>query len=95
MALLAIPDTKAIIKILENCNKRTDHYNLDDNTSEEPKDQDKYLAITTAHPSHAGNQSVTKDSDHDQYRKSSNNIILIAQNQEHLNREIKYLEQGK
>ena len=95
MALLAILATKAIIKILKISNKRTDHYNLDNNTSEEPKDQDKYLALTTTHPSHTRNPSMTKDLDHDQYTDSSKNIISITYNQERLNRDIRYLEQEK
>ena len=46
-------------------------------------------------PSHTGDQSVAKDTDHDQHMDSSNNIISIAQNQERLNKEIKHLEKEK
>ena len=73
--LLAIPITKAIIKILKICNKRTNQYNLDNNTAEEPMNQDKYMVKFKPHIPHMlENESVTKNIDQHQYLGSSCNI---------------------
>ena len=77
IVLLAIPVTKAIIKILKICNKRTDKYNLDNNTAEEPMNQDKYMNKFKPYVPHMlENVSVTKDIDQDQYPESSYNIKI-------------------
>ena len=83
-----IPPIKVIIRILKVCSNRTDHSNPDTKTTDDREDHDnegRYLAITSAPLS----QPQTKETDF-----NSNNIILIAQNQERPNREIKFLEQG-
>ena len=89
MALLAIPAIRAIIKILKVCNNRTDQYSLDTKATKDQDDQEKegrYLAMTSALP------SLTETMETKFY---SSNIISIAQNQERLNREMKFLEQEK
>ena len=56
MALLIIPATKVIIRILKICGEKTDHYTLDEFTSSKSKDQGKYLEKLSAGSSHAGDQ---------------------------------------
>ena len=89
MALLAILAIKFIIRILKVCSNHIDHYSLNTKTTqnhEHLNNEGKYLAVTSAPPSLTEARETYFD---------SSNIISIAQNQERLNREIKFLEQGK
>ena len=88
MAILAILATKVIIRILKVCGNRTDHYTVNTKTEnyEDLDYEEKYQAVTSAQLA----LTEAKDRDFD-----SSNIISITQNQEKINKEIKFLEQGK
>ena len=87
MVILAIPAYKAIKKILNICGNHTDTYTVEMKTNDEDLGyEDKYQAKTSATPA----MTDGKDSDFD-----SSNIISITKNQENINKEIKFLEQGK
>ena len=64
MALLIIPAAKVIIRILKICGKKMDHYTINEFTSYESKNEGKYLEKLSTR-----DQSVTKDSVHDQRDK--------------------------
>ena len=85
MAILAIPATKIIIRILKICRNPMDHYTVDTKT-EDHEDLDykeKYQAKTSATPAMTEGKG-----DFD-----SGNIISITRNQDKINKEIKFLEQ--
>ena len=87
MVILAIPAYKAIKKILNICGNCTDTYTVGTKTRDKDLDyEEKYQAKTSATPA----MTEGKDSDF-----NSSNIISIAKNQEKINKEIKFLEQGK
>ena len=89
MVILAIPTIRAINRVIKACGDCTRTYSLDEEQSEDKKDQKtkgKYKAVSYTPPSPTEHENTTFD---------LKTINSMTRNQEKLDNKIKFLEKDR